>query len=79
MTPQVQICNTLIENITLIFIKCTHTSARAFAEMKDYHHFPIIYTALEVTHSNLRTTEAITVQITQMVQQTKYLRKWFFH
>lgn len=45
----------------------------------DYYHIPIIYTALEVTNSNLQTTEAITVQITQMVQQTKYLRKWFFH
>lgn len=55
----------------------THTNA--FAEIKDYHHFPIIYTALEVTNSNLRTTEAITIETTQMVQQTKYLRKWFFH
>lgn len=68
MKKEGKIYKTLMANITLIFIKSTHTCA--FAEIKDYYHFRIIYTALEVANSNLQTTEAITVQIMQMVQQS---------
>lgn len=38
-----------------------------------------IYTALAVEKSSSKIMVAIIVPVTQMVQQTKHLRKWFFH
>lgn len=55
-----------------------HTHTNAFAEIKDYHHFPIIYTALEVTNSNLRTTEAITIENNADGATNKVLKKMVF-
>lgn len=72
----VYISKPIMRSIKLIFIKSRHL---CICKIKDYYDSAIIYIALEVANSNLQTTEAITVQITQMVQQTKHLRKWFFH
>lgn len=58
-----QICKTLMPNITLVFIKSTHLGICRDKILLSLPHY------VQVAHSNLQTTEAITVKIMQMVQQ----------